>query len=242
MLPVFIIAFREFLEAFLSIGILLSMSIKFNLHRTKGIVGGAIVGFVVILILAIYVFSVDSTILKHLPKDFFNLIEGWLFLISSIFIAYAVFSLHTIMSVYSKEHIKNIHAKIERYKVSHWLLPFTAFLFVFKEGCEGIFFNVSNGVFYTFSQDLMGFGAAFLLALICGIILQKFLNLISLKRIFRITEVFIIFVGLDAMLEGADSLINYYFHINISPYNMLLALIYVILIYEVFIREDKKAT
>jgi len=240
MLPVFIIAFREFLEAFLSIGVLLGVSIKFNLQRTKSIVGGSFVGFIIVFILATVVFGADSTIIKHLPKDSFNLIEGWLFTLSAIFIAYAVFSLHKILVYYSKENIKKVEAQVNQYKLSYWLLPFTAFLFVLKEGSEGIFFNVSNGLFYTFNQDLTGFGLAFIAALLCGFIIQKFLIYISLQRIFRITEVFIIFVGVDAINEGLSTLASYYFKIDLGPYDMLIALLYVIFVYEVFIRDGKK--
>jgi len=241
MIPVFIIAFREFLEAFLSIGVLLSISSKFNLYRTKGILGGAFIGFIVVFILATVVFGTDSTVIKQLPKDSFDLIEGWLFTLSSFFIAYAVFSLHKILAFYSQENIKKVEAKIGQYKLSYWLLPFTAFLFVFKEGSEGIFFNVSNGLFYTFNQDLTGFGLAFLIALVCGFTIQKFLSFVSLKRIFRITEVFIIFVGVDAITEGLETLATYYFNIDIGSYDMLIALLYVIFVYEVFIRDDKKS-
>ncbi len=240
MLPVFIIAFREFLEAFLSIGVLLSISSKFNLQKTKGIFGGSIVGFVVVFILATAIFGTDSAVLKHLPKNSFDLIEGWLFTFSGIFIAYAVFSLHKILSHYSQENIKKTKAQIEQYKTSYWLLPFTAFLFVLKEGSEGVFFNVTNGLFYQFNQDVTGFGLAFLAALLCGLIIKKFLTLVSLKKIFRITEVFIIFIGVNAITEGLETLATYYFHVDISGYDMLIALLYVIFVYEVFIRDDKK--
>lgn len=240
MLPVFIVAFREFLEAFLSVGILLSVSSKFNLHRTKGIIAGSIVGFIVVFILATVVFGADSQILKHLPKNSLNLIEGWLFTLSSFFIAFAVFSLHKILTHYQQEDLKKIEADVTKYKLSYWLLPFSAFLFVFKEGCEGIFFNVTNGLFYTFNQELIGFGFAFIAAMICGFIIRKFLNRVSLKRIFRITEVFIIFVGVDAITEGLETLSNYYFKIDISNYDMVIALLYIIVVYEVFIRDDKK--
>lgn len=240
MLPVFIVAFREFLEAFLSVGVLLSISSKFNLQRTKGILGGSVVGFIVVFILATVVFGADSQVLKHLPKNSLDLIEGWLFTLSSIFVAYAVFSLHKILSHYQQEDVKKIEADVTKYKLSYWLLPFSAFLFVFKEGCEGIFFNVTNGLFYSFNQDLSGFGLAFIAALICGLIIRKFLTFVSLKRIFRITEVFIIFVGVDAITEGLETLATYYFNVDISDYDMLIALLYVIFVYEVFIREGKK--
>jgi len=240
MLPVFIVAFREFLEAFLSVGVLLSISAKFNLQRTKGILAGSVVGFIVVFILATIIFGADSSLLKHLPKSSFDLIEGWLFTASGIFVAYAVFSLHRILSHYQQEDVKKIEADVTKYKLSYWLLPFTAFLFVFKEGSEGIFFNVTNGVFYTFGQDLTGFGLAFVAALLCGLIIRKFLTLISLKRIFRITEVFIIFVGVDAITEGLETLATYYFHADVSSYDMLIALLYIIFVYEVFIRDGKK--
>jgi FTR1 family protein len=240
MLPVFIIAFREFLEAFLSVGVLLSISAKFNLRRTKSILGGAVAGFFVVFILATIIFGADSSVLKHFPKNSFDLMEGWLFTLSSLFIAYAVFSLHKILTHYSNEDAKKIETKVSQYKAAFWLLPFTAFLFVFKEGCEAIFFNVSNGLFYTFNEDLTGFGLAFIAAMCCGLLIRKFLTLVSLKRIFRITEVFIIFVGVNAMTEGLETLASYYFHLDISPYDMLIALLYVIFVYEVFIRDDKK--
>ena len=240
MLPVFIVAFREFLEAFLSVGILLGISSKFYLHRTKGILGGAVIGFVAVFFLATIVFGADSNLLKFIPKDSFDLIEGWLFTLSGIFVAYAVFSLHKVLSYYQQEDIKKVEKNVNKYKASYWLLPFTAFLFVFKEGCEGIFFNITNGLFYTSTQDLIGFCLGFIAALLCGLLIQKFLTLISLKRIFRITEVFIIFVGVDAITEGLETLANYYFHIDISSYDMLIALLYVIFVYEVFIRDGKK--
>jgi FTR1 family protein len=240
MLPVFIVAFREFLEAFLSVGVLLGISSKFNLQRNKAIVGGSIVGFVVIFLFATVFFGVDSSIIKHLPKDSLELIKGWLFTLSSIFIAYAVFSLHKILAYYSQKEVKKIESGVSKYKASYWLLPFTAFFFVFKEGSEGVIFNATNGIFYTFFQDLTGFGLGFIAAMLCGFIIQKFFSFVSLKRIFRITEVFIIFVGVDAITAGLETLVTYYFKIDISGYDMLIALLYVIFVYEVFIREGKK--
>ena len=240
MVPVFIIALREFLEAFLSIGVLLSISSKFHLQQTKGIIGGSVTGFIFIFLFATVLFGMDSTLVKILPTGLVVLIEGWMFVASSIFIAYAVFSLHRILSHYSTENMKQAETKLDRYKVSYWLLPFTAFLFVVKEGSEGVFFNLSNGIFYTFSQDLIGFVLAFLVALLFGIILQKFIGVLSIKRIFRVSEVFIIFVGVDALTEGLGKLAIYYFHIDMSPYDMLIALIYIVIIYEFFIRDEKK--
>ncbi len=240
MIPVFIVAFREFLEAFLTIGIFLGISAKFNLHRSKSIICGSIVGFIVVFVLATIVFGADSSVIKYLPKDSFDLIKGWLFILSAIFVAYAVFSLHKILSHYSEKNVKKIESTIDKYKISYWLLPFTAFLFVLKEGSEGIFFNVTNGIFYSFNQDLVGFGLGFIAALLCGFIIQKFFSFVSLKRIFRITEVFIIFVGVDAITEGFETLAMYYFHVNIADYDMLIALLYIIFVYEVFIRDNKK--
>src|ERR1022692_2171093 len=108
MVPVFIIAFREFLEAFLSVGVLLGIATRFKLQRTNSILGGAIVGFLVVFILATIIFGTDTLFIKHLPKDSFDLIKGWLFISSSIFVAYAVFSLHKILSHYSQEDAKQI--------------------------------------------------------------------------------------------------------------------------------------
>ncbi len=239
MLPVFIVAFVNFLKPFCRLAFAKHFK-QFNLKRTKGILGGAIVGFIVVFILATVVFGADSQILRHLPKDSLDLIEGWLFTLSSLFVAYAVFSLHKILSHYQQEDVNKIESDVTKYKLS--LLAFTIqrVSFVFKEGCEGIFFNVTNGLFYTFSQDLTGFGLAFIAAMTCGLIIRNFLTLVSLKRIFRITEVFIIFVGVDAITEGLETLATYYFNIDISDYDMLIALLYVIFVYEVFIRDDKK--
>lgn len=237
MLPVFAISFREFLEAFLSIGILLGISKKFTLRRSKGIILGASVGFLIVFVLATVVFAADSMAMKYLPKTSFDLIEGWLFVLSGIFVAYAVFSLHKILSYYSREKIKGMKVKIEQFKTSYWLLPFTAFLFVIKEGSEGFFFNAANGLFYKFNDALTGFALAFLAALTCGFALQKLFANLSIKRIFKISEVFIIFVGGNALTEGLVNLGNYYFHFDISSFDLFIMLIYIIFIYEVFLKD-----
>ncbi|MGI8419600.1 MAG: FTR1 family protein [Candidatus Levyibacteriota bacterium] len=239
MLSVFIIAFREFFEAFLLVGVLLSISRKFHLQKTGSILAGSVVGLLVVFVIATIVFSLDSNLAKYIPKDSADLIEGWLFTLSGIFIAYAVFSLHKILSFHEKENIKKVKKNVDQYKASYWLMPVTAFLFVFKEGCEGVLFNVSNGLFYTFTHDLIGFGLAFVAALICGFILQKFLMHFSIKRVFKITEVFIIFVGVDAISEGLEKLATFYFNFSIEPYAMVIALFYIIIIYQFFIKEPK---
>src|SRR5258706_5474038 len=109
-----IIAFREFLEAFLIIGVFLGVSKKMALNKEKEIFFAAGSGIALSCILATGTYLLADQAHIFLTEKNADILESYLLIFSGMFIPYVVLSLHTSMSKHKKELVKKTHQKLEQ--------------------------------------------------------------------------------------------------------------------------------
>ena len=86
MLSTFAISFREFLEAFLIIGVFLGISRKLELKKEFEIGLAAIIGIAISLLFTTVIYLFNSQIREILTENKIELIENYLMIFSGIFI------------------------------------------------------------------------------------------------------------------------------------------------------------
>ncbi|MEK9169133.1 MAG: FTR1 family protein, partial [Patescibacteria group bacterium] len=98
MLTTAVIAFREFLEAFLIVGVFLGISRKLNLKKEFEIGLATLIGIVFSLLLATATYLFGNQVHGILTEKNAELLESYLMIFSGLFIAYVVFSLHDVIN------------------------------------------------------------------------------------------------------------------------------------------------
>src|SRR5690348_3985955 len=98
-----VIGFREFLEAFLIVGIFLGVSRKLNLKKEKEIFIATILGMLLALVFNISVFFMGDHTRSIVTEHNADAIESYLQIFSGLFLVYVVFSLHLRMNQNRKD-------------------------------------------------------------------------------------------------------------------------------------------
>src|SRR3990167_4716282 len=98
MITTAVISFREFLEAFLIVGVFLGISRKLNLKKEFEISLAAVIGIIFSLLLATGTYFFANQVHGILTEKNAELLEGYLMIFSGVFIAYVVFSLHDVIN------------------------------------------------------------------------------------------------------------------------------------------------
>jgi high-affinity iron transporter len=210
-----LIAFREFLEAFLIVGIFLGISRKLGLKKEVEIILAAAIGIALSFLLsaATYLFGDQArTILTEENADF---LESYLLIFSGFFIAYVVFSLHDVISHNKHEMIKRAQTKLQHnaFDVSLFLL---IIFMVVREGFEIALFTGSTSIFATFMQNILGLFIGFAVSSAIGI--TAFLAYIKfpIRKVFRVTEYMIILVGASLVQVGITKFLSIQFAFSLS--------------------------
>ncbi|MDE2025225.1 MAG: FTR1 family protein [Patescibacteria group bacterium] len=217
MLATAIIAFREFLEAFLLIGIFVGVDHKLKLGKGKEILSAAFLGTIFSLVLPIIVFFLTNKIRTIITERTTDIIEGYLLTFSGLFIAYVVFSLHAFLKDHSIKKISRAKQKLEEeaFDVS---LFFTIVFFICREGFEVALLIAAVSVFSVFQSNLVGLLIGFTAAFIIGLATYCTYIKFSIKHIFRYTEYAIILIGAAMLKNGISLLLENYLHINLEKF------------------------
>lgn len=215
MLATAIIAFREFLEVFLIIGLFLGVSKKLKLKREKEIVFAGLFGILAsfLLITITYVFGDYAS--KILTEQNADALESYLLIFSGAFLVYVVFSLHKVMNKKSHKTLVKTQEKMEQ-EVFDISLFLTIVFLVVREGFEIALFTASTSLFATFIQNCIGLFLGFLGAGSIGVLTSLAYVKLSLKKVFRVTEYFIILLGASLFQNGVTTLLSTHFNISLS--------------------------
>lgn len=210
-----VIAFREFLEAFLIVGIFLGLSNKLKLKKGKEIGLAAGTGIILSLLISTITYLFGGSAHGILSEEKADFLESYLLIFSGLFIAYVVFSLHNIMNGSRGEKIVLARQKLKT-NTFDLSLFFTIVLLVLREGVEIAIFTSSVSLFYEFIQNFLGLVIGFVAAGILGI--STFFAFIKLPvgKIFRWTEYMIILLGASLVQNGFTHLFETHFNINLS--------------------------
>ena len=215
MIATAVIAFREFLEVFLFVGIFLGISKSLHLGKEREIVLATGIGITASLMITSAVFFFGDGIKTILNEETAELLEIILFILSGIFIAYVALSLHGIMQDQRNKLIKDAHKKMQTgtFDIS---LFFTIIFLVLREGIEIALFTASTSIFTEFTQNFIGLIMGFTASVILGIIVLIVYKGFPVKKIFKATEYLIILLGAALTQRGITNLLDHYYHFNLS--------------------------
>lgn len=215
MLTTAIIAFREFFEVFLIVGVFLGISKNLHLKKEFQIILAALIGIAISLLGAsgVYLFGDHArAIFTETNADF---LESYLLIFSGLFIAYVVFSLHGMMNKNRAQELNKTenYLKDEAFKVS---LFFTIIFLVLREGFEIALFTASVSLFSAFLQNFIGLIVGFAAASIFGMLTYLAYTRLPVAKVFRATEYMVIILGASLTQNGITKLFETHFAIRLS--------------------------
>lgn len=215
MITTLIIAFREFLEAFLIIGVFLGISRKLKLKKEKEIWLAASIGVILSLILSASVYLFGDKAKNVFTEENAELLESYLLIFSGFFIAYVIFSLHNILQRSREEKLIKAHQQLQKnaFDIS---LFFTIVFLVLREGFEIALFTASVSLFSDFIQNFIGLILGFVAAAIFGILTLAAYVKFPAGKIFKATEYMIILLGASLTQQGITELAEKYLDLNLS--------------------------
>ncbi len=193
MLASFLITFREGLEAFLIVGIILSYlgklnATKYNKYIYLGVTLGVIISLVIAFIFQVVLLGIDDTNLKH------YLMIGIL-LFATIVLSYMV--------VWMANQSKNIKGEIEE-NLNNLVttgnilgMVFLSFLAVLREGFETVLFfsSLSLSQNITMQDGLLGGSLGLIISIILVYSIMKGAKNIPLKEFFKWTGLLILIIA-----------------------------------------------
>ena len=210
-----IIAFREFLEAFLIVGVFLGISHKLKLGKEFEISTAAIIGIILSLMLSIGMYYFGGYASLVFTETNAELLENYLKIFSGVFLAYVIFSLHGVIRKSRGQTLIAAHTKLQN-RVFDISLFFTIMFLVLREGFEIALFTASVSLFSAFAQNilglLMGFGSACVLGLATSFAYIR----LPIGRVFQATEYMIMLLGAALVQNGVTELLEIHFDLHLS--------------------------
>ncbi|HWY79006.1 MAG TPA: FTR1 family protein [Candidatus Sulfotelmatobacter sp.] len=210
-----IIGFREFLEAFLIVGIFLGVSQKLVLKKEMEIGLAAVVGLVFALCFNIGVFFLGAHTRSLVTQQNIDAIESYLQIFSGLFLVYVIFSLHKRISQNKKEALAKVQQNIKKDMFDASLF-FTIIFLIFREGFEIALFSASITLFSIFIQNVIGLLLGFAGAAVIGYLTYFAYTKFSIEKIYKVTEYIVILLGASLFQTGITKFINTYFTFSLS--------------------------
>ncbi|HLD26585.1 MAG TPA: FTR1 family protein [Patescibacteria group bacterium] len=211
----FVLAFREYLEAFLIIGVFFGLSLKLNLRREKEILLASAIGIFLSFLLPLLTFYLGDHARILLTEKRAELLEGYLMIFSGCFIAYIVFSLHRFFVQKRAFQVIKAHQKLTK-NIFDFSLFASIVFFVAREGFEIALFTATTSLFSTFISNLIGLTLGFFTAAIIGVLTSLAFIAFPLGKIYKLTEYFILILGASLVKNGLSELTEVYMDIHIS--------------------------
>lgn len=201
MLTTVVISFREFLEAFLIVGVFLGICKKLHLKKEFEIILATIIGITISLLLATSTYLFSNQIHKILTEENTEIFESYLLIFSGVFIIYTIFSLHSILNKAQSKIVSGARQKLNN-NIFDVSLFFTVVFLVIREGFEIALFTASTAILSVFIQNFIGLIIGFILASIFSVLIFFTYIELHIKKILRITEYIIILLGTSMILRG----------------------------------------
>ena len=215
MITTAVISFREFLEAFLIIGVFLGISRKLGLKKELEIGLAAVIGIIFSLLLATGTYLFGNQVRGVLTEKNAELLESYLMIFSGLFLAYVIFSLHNVLRHSRAGTLIKAQQKLQEnaFDIS---LFFTIVFLVIREGFEIALFTASTSLFFVFIQNFIGLMLGFVSASVLGIMTFFAYVKFSIGKVFKITEYMIIILGASLVQNGVTKLLKHGFNIDLS--------------------------
>ncbi len=215
MITTAVIAFREFLEAFLIIGVFLGISKKLHLKKEVEIIVAATLGIIFSILLASITYLFGDYARGILTEYNADLIQSYLLIFSGLFIAYVVFSLHNLLRYHRSTAILKVHDKLQK-NVFDISLFLTIMFLVAREGFEIALFTATTSLFSVFIQNFIGLILGFITSSIIGLMTFVAYIKFPIGKVFKFTEYMIILLGASLVQNGITKMSELYFNIHLS--------------------------
>jgi len=210
-----IIALREFLEAFLIVGIFLGVSKKMALKKEFEIGLAAVIGIALAILLNVGVFLLGAHTQSMVTEHNADAIESYLQMFSGLFLIYVVFSLHTRMNQNRKEILNKAKENIKKEMFDISLFLLIIFLVV-REGFEIALFTASISLFSVFMQNMIGLFLGFFFAAIIGSMTFFAYTKFPVSKVYKVTEYMIILLGAALFQTGITKFLDTHFSLMLS--------------------------
>ncbi|MES2014676.1 MAG: FTR1 family protein [Patescibacteria group bacterium] len=217
MITTALIAFREFFEAFLIVGIFLGISKKLGLRKEAEIALAALCGILISLVLAAGTYMLGENARGIITERNADALESYLLIFSGLFLAYVVFSLHRTLGRGRKEMIARAEQKFEE-RVFDVSLFLTIMFLVMREGFEIALFSASVSLFSTFVQNFLGLLMGLAVAATLGISTFFAFIRFPVGKVFKITEYLVIILGAALTQHGITKLFETHFSLSLSDF------------------------
>lgn len=215
MITTAVIAFREFLEAFLIVGVFFGISKRLNLHKEMEIGAAALTGVAISLLLTLSTYVFGNFARGVLTEQNADILQSYLLIFSGIFISYVAFSLHGLLRKGRGSSVLMAHKKMQQH-VFDVSLFFTIVFLVMREGFEIALFTASVSLFSAFIQNFWGLIAGLLAAAAVG--MSTFVASIRfpIAKVLKATEYMIVVLGASLTQNGITILMDKHFHVSLS--------------------------
>jgi FTR1 family protein len=217
MLATAIIAFREFFEAFLLVGLFIGIDRKLHLNKRREIISAATIGIAISLLLPMLVFFFSGDVKSALNEKNTDMIEGYFLIFSGFFLAYVVFSLHTLMKQFRNATIAKVHKKMEK-QIFDLSLFCTIIFFIAREGFEIALIIATTSIFSVFWTNMSGLLLGFFIAASIGFATIFTYIKLPIKKVFQYTEYLILIIGAAMVKNGISMLVKNYTHISLEKF------------------------
>jgi high-affinity iron transporter len=212
-----VIGFREFLEAFLIVGIFLGVSKKLALKKEMEIGLASVIGMLLAILFNIGVFFLGDHTRSMITEQNVDAIESYLQIFSGLFLVYVVFSLHQRMNKNKKESLAKVHQNIKKDMFDASLF-FTIIFLVFREGFEIALFSSSITLFSIFIQNIIGLLLGFTGAAIIGCLTFFAYTKFSIGKVYKTTEYMIVLLGASLFQTGVTNFFVTHFTFSLSNF------------------------
>lgn len=205
----FFIVFREFVESFLLISILLGFSKKEGLHKEKSILAGGITGVVISLAMALFVFFIFPLIHVRLEEEQIELFEQISMVVSGAALLFVTHIIHPLFSKHAHHKAQNM---MEKNKILNASLFFPSLLLVLQEGLEIVLFTTTTAFTTSVVSNIFSLFAGFIAAVGTGFLLYKTYLINHVQKLFKITEIALICYGAYLIFHGGSELVETFFY------------------------------
>ncbi len=220
MFSTFLIAFREYLEVFLIVGVFVGIDAQLGLGKRRHILLAATVGTLCSIVLPLLTFYFSDLSKSVITEHRAELLEGYLMTFAGVFLAYVVISLHRYYQLMRGRRILELHAQMKQRRFDYTLYV-TIISFVLREGFEIALFTTATSLFSSFAQNMAGLFAGFLLAMGCGMLATQTYLHIPLQKVFVYTEYLLVLLGAALVKNGVSELCEVLLGVELSSIGSL---------------------
>lgn len=210
-----LIAFREFFEAFIIVGVFWGISQTMQLKKEIEICIATGTGILLSLAVSVITFFLGEKARGILNEENAETLSALLMIASGIFIAYVAVSLHNNIQQHRSKKLMDTKEKMNNLFFKSPLFV-TIMILVIREGFEIALFSASTSLFSTFLSNIGGLLIGFMMASFFGLVAFFIYIQFPIQKVFKSTECVMIFFGSVFVQNGITKLAHEVFHFNLN--------------------------